>query len=300
MIMILDFEKKNVGTNVNKVRKILKEWLVPPGIWNLGLMLKRKITQVPRHSPEQKMLLDETRQLKDKHKGQRCFILGAGPSVLKQDLTKIKDEMVISVSNTFVHKDYAVIKSAYHVTPHLLFGHGRYYSNEEFSIWLKDMEKKTFDAEMFFHIKDKKIFESNNLFSNRNVHWVDYSPWEGEFDAPIDPGSIPHIWSVSELAISLAVYMGFEKIYLLGIDHDWFNGITHFYNLAKENKLVAHKSSMDVEKLVDAEFQMRRHAEIFHKYKYLYSINNNIFNANADPNHYLDVFPKVNYESLFI
>jgi len=25
----------------------------------------------------------------------------------------------------------------------------------------------------------------------------------------------------------------------------------------------------------------------------------NIYNANADPNHYMDVFPKVDYNSLF-
>ena len=43
---------------------------------------------------------------------------------------------------------------------------------------------------------------------------------------------------------------------------------------------------------------MRRHAEIFRKYKYLRSINENIFNANATPNHYLDVFKKVNYDDI--
>jgi hypothetical protein len=44
---------------------------------------------------------------------------------------------------------------------------------------------------------------------------------------------------------------------------------------------------------------MRRHADIFRKYKYLYRFRKNIYNANADGAHYLDVFPKVEFECLF-
>jgi len=44
---------------------------------------------------------------------------------------------------------------------------------------------------------------------------------------------------------------------------------------------------------------MRRHAYIFKKYKFLSSMKKNVYNANANPRHYLDVFPKVDYDSLF-
>lgn len=114
---------------------------------------------------------------------------------------------------------------------------------------------------------------------------------------PVDLSRVPPIWSVSELAITIAVYMGFEKIYLLGIDHDWFNGLfVYFYDHKTQHALKPDEKQLDV---VDAEFQMRRHAEIFRKYKYLYGIKQNIYNANANPNHYLDVFPKVDFDSLF-
>ena len=49
----------------------------------------------------------------------------------------------------------------------------------------------------------------------------------------------------------------------------------------------------------DSEIHMRNHADIFKKYKRLYAIKNNIFNANADENTYVDTFPKVRYEDLF-
>ena len=50
---------------------------------------------------------------------------------------------------------------------------------------------------------------------------------------------------------------------------------------------------------VDSEFQMRRHAQIFNKYKKLFALKENIYNANANPNSYVDTFPKVKYEELF-
>ena len=105
---------------------------------------------------------------------------------------------------------------------------------------------------------------------------------------------------MSELAITVALYQGFSKIYLIGIDHDWFNGpLIYFFDHEKDHSLKPNQDKLVNKFGVDAEFQMRRHADIFKKYKYLYSKNKNIFNANADPDHYLDVFPKVDFASLF-
>ena len=160
------------------------------------------------------------------------------------------------------------------------------------------MEVATGDAEMFMHIGDREMVERNGLFTSRNIYWVGYTvAWDEKFDAPINLMSVPPIWSVSELALTVAVYLGFDKIYLVGIDHDWFNGVlVYFYDHTKEHALRPDQSDLS---FADSEFQMRRHAYIFKKYKYLYSIKKNIYNANANRRHYLDVFPKVDFDSLF-
>jgi len=72
--------------------------------------------------------------------------------------------------------------------------------------------------------------------------------------------------------------------------------LVYFYDHTKEHALRPDQSDLS---FADSEFQMRRHAYIFKKYKYLYSMKKNIYNANANPRHYLDVFPKVDYDSLF-
>ena len=279
------------------VKHFIKTWLLPPGVVRSVTRYKNKLRN-GFFSAESKSLLKKSSQIKDRHIGSRCFILGAGSSIAEQDLKKLAGEFVISVSNTFVHPDFSVIKPKYHVLPHLIYGHGSLYSQENMVIWLQEMEQKTCKAEMFFHIADREMIESNGLFEGREIHWNAYSSdWDCDTSFPIDLSCIPPIRSVSEYAITVALYLGFDKIYLLGFDHDWFNGpLVYFYDHKTQH---AMKPTAKLLEFADAEFQMRRHADIFRKYKYLYSVKKNIFNANADSQHYLDVFPKVNYESLF-
>lgn len=285
------------------IRSFIKNWVLPPAISGmLGQFLlklgpgREKLTPEEKASLQEKLsLLAKNNELRDRHRGERCFILGAGSSIKKQDLKKLKGEAVISVSNTFVHPDFPLFRPRYHVLPSV-FGH-KMYDTGEFIKWLKEMEEKTFDAEMFFHYGDRGPIEKNGLFRDRTVHWVEYARWDGSPDTPLDLSNVPAVWSVSELAITIALFMGFEEIYLLGFDHDWFKGpLVYFFDEKKEHVL---KPDKDKIYFADSESQMRRHAEIFKKYRYLYGIKKNIYNANADPESYVDVFPKVDYDSLF-
>lgn len=277
--------------------KAVKTWIIPPGFWELMLKIRSRENPPDLVSPENLRLLERSRLLLNRHKDERCFILGAGSSIAQQDLKKLAGECVISVSNTFVHPDFPVFRPKYHVLPHLLYGHGHLNPPEKFVEWLREMEEKTADAEMFFHIGDRPLIEENRLFENRCIHWNEYVPWVQSCNFDIDLSRVPSIWSVSEYAITVALYLGFKEIYLLGFDHDWFNGpLVYFYDHNTQHKMQPSSEKLD---FADAEFQMNRHAYIFKKYKCLYQFKQNIFNANANPNHYMDVFPKVDYDSLF-
>lgn len=279
------------------MKNIIKDWLLPPALLNAVMDTGAAIQLFTGHSAADRRLLKESFSLKDSHAGKRCFILGAGSSVVSQDLKKLHGEHVISVSNTFVHPDFGYIQPRYHVVPSMLQSHGKLYEQERFVVWLREMEASTPGSEMVFHIGDREMIESHGLFIGRHIHWVRYARCVRYESAPIRPDRIPPVWSVSELAITMAVYMGYERIYLLGIDHDWFNGpLVYFYDHNTQHAVKPDAKKLD---FADSEFQMRRHADIFRRYKYLQSIRKNIYNANADPRHYLDVFPKVDFDSLF-
>lgn len=280
------------------IKQFVSKWMIPPGFRELISVVSIRLRGRHHHSPELAQLLEKNKQIFGRHKGERCFILGAGSSIAKQDLKKLAGECVISVSNTFVHPDYSVFKPRYHVLPHILHGHGVHYTQEKFVGWLREMEQKTLDAEMFFHIGDKTMIDSNGLFKNRVIHWNEYCPWDGTCDFPLDLAKVPSVWSVSEFAITVALYLGFEEIYLLGFDHDWFNGpLVYFYDHKTQHAMTPDEKLIPQ---VDAEFQMRRHADIFKKYKCFYQMKKNIYNANADAATYLDTFPRVDYDSLFV
>lgn len=284
---------------MSRLIQFSRRWLIPSGIWSLLARIRHGQHLRPGSlSPEDMVLLKNSKELGDRHAGSRCFILGSGSSVKKQDISRLEGEFVISVSNTFVHPEFSHIKPRYHVLPPLLKSHGHLHSEEKFVGWLQAMEIATGDAEMFMHIGDREMIDRNGLFEKRIIHWVDYSDaWSENFDEPINLMFVPPIWSVSELAITVSVYFGFDKIYLVGIDHDWFNGVhIYFYDHTREHAMRPDQTDLS---FADSEFQMRRHAYIFRKYKYLYSMRKNIYNANVDPDHYLDVFPKVSYDTLF-
>lgn len=278
-----------------RLKEVIKKWVLPRGyIEAAGLAKQYFATRGVKYDSS---FLQKSQELKGRHIGQRCFVLGAGSSIREQNLKKLQGEFVISVSNSYVHEDFYLLRPQYHVLPHLLYGHGNLHEKEKFVLWLKEMHEKIFDADLIMHIGDKAMIDEYQLFKGRNIYWNDYIGWDQTLSPEIDLARVPAIWSVSELAITVALYLGFEKIYLLGFDHDWFNGLfTYFYDHKTQ-----HVMQPDEKKLhyVDSEFQMRRHADIFKKYKHLQSIKQNIFNANANPRHYLDVFPKVNFDDLF-
>lgn len=251
---------------------------------------------------QSQVIFDHNLNLKDNHTRDRCFIVASGPSINEQDLKLLKNEIVIGVSGLFVHKDISVFSPKYYVLPPIFTHHGELYEKNKFLNWLKDMDSQlNNETTMFIDINDKITIEENNLFRQKTIHWTHHAKWNEEPIENMNLSFIPEILSVSESAISCAIYMGFRETYLLGVDHNWFNnGLYHHFD---DKKYLSHFNRNEKELIhkfkLDSEFQMRRHAKIFKKYKELLKLNKNIYNANADLNSYVDVFRKVRYEELF-
>ncbi|MGD9554003.1 MAG: hypothetical protein AB7D96_03745 [Arcobacteraceae bacterium] len=239
--------------------------------------------------------------IKNMYKGKRCFIIGTAPSIKEQDLSLLKHDYVMGVSKLFYNNSYISINPSFHVYSPILSYHSQCYSENTFLKMLQDMNNLIPETtELFFHIGDKCFIETNNLFVHNKIHWTSYNVWN-EFEQMPDFNltNMPNIWSVSESAIQIALYLGFEEIFLVGFDHDWFNGLLNYFdkNIMKHHAI--NEKEFVIQHGLDSELQMRRHAYIFSKYKKLYDLEQNIYNANANANTYVDTFPKVEYEKLF-
>ena len=160
-------------------------------------------------------------ELKDKHKGERCFIVLNGPSLNNYDLTKIADETVFA-TNYFYQTDYFdVVKPNYYCATD-----GGYFAvSHDAKEHLENLFKKSDpNCKFIFNIKYLEQFEpKDNVFLTYGKHMPNLLNIRNNL-ASITSNFI----SVSMYTMNIAIYMGFKDIYVLG--YDFAPGIlNHFY-----------------------------------------------------------------------
>jgi len=280
---------------VKRLKHLIKLW-VPPICINVTRRIFRRIFQFYN-----RRFLLKNKRLKNLHYGERCFILGNSHSVRNYDLKKLAGEKVFSVSTGYLHPDYHVYKPEFHCVPQIT------YSNEEGGMsietaneWIAKIEENTGNAILFLDEKIRRLRCTKNLLSLRSVSWIATS-MSAQSDRNIDLARcIAPVLSVPQMAISIAIYMGFKEIYLLGVDHDEIcqNKYEYFF----DRKLMPFKDPAVNEKneLKDElTIRLADYARLFSGYKRIAKISKfnkcNIYNCSSSS--FLDVFPYVPYES---
>jgi hypothetical protein len=211
------------------VREVIK-WTLPEGVSSL---IRRRL-HAYRENREiaARPCLIQNKRFQDFYKGKRCFILCNGPSILKEDLTPLKNEVCFSVSNFYKHPLYKVLRPRYHCVPNVV-GH----SDETVRRWFAEMHAETLDATLFFGFRQESIIRKCNLFPKREKYFLFI-----ESDLIITEKTVidltqrmPGVITVVVMCLMIALYMGFKEIYLLGADHDWMvTGQYHYFFDRKE------------------------------------------------------------------
>jgi len=159
--------------------------------------------------------LEKNAELKDIHKGKRCFVIGNGPSINNQDLTLLKNEIVFMVNRAFLDPRYQIIKPKYHVIvdPKLATGEWPITFIDEIAEINPDV---TFLLNSSWY--DLDIFQSYK--KKYKIYWIDGSltitPYF--FNKKIDLTDRTYSNAVVEQGISSAIYMGCKEVNFLGVD----------------------------------------------------------------------------------
>jgi hypothetical protein len=279
-----------------KIVKAIVRWTLPEGFCDVVRRVHKKREILDRKA---RQTLASNHQLKDVHNGERCFILATGPSINKQNLKLLRGEKCIAVSNFFLHPDYNIIKPYYYCVAQC---HSP-VTEEAWQAWISEMADRTIDAAMFFSLKDQPSILLNGNFMNRKVFYLKFGEsWDGAFVGDIDiTRPLPLPQSVTLIALVVALYLGFRNIHLLGCDHDGFLHVyesRHFYD---ENKDVLVKKGYNEWYQRDLGEQFRAAYNLWLQYKVIraYAQKNGINIYNATEGGYLDVFPRVDFSSLF-
>ncbi len=219
---------------------------------------------------------------KNKHKGQRCFIVGNGPSLTVEDLEKIKGEVSFAANRIYniydktdwrptyySIQDYVVICKSFNEIDKLI-------KTKKFVGIIPTMYHKKMKNIVFYKLIDEPFYPEPPNFSE------DVS--NGIYDG----------WTITYTNIQMAVYMGFSEIYLMGVDHSYsvvkdsdgnliYNNVKDHFNADDKSHDIPQTFKTTVSYISAKEYAKKNGIKIY----------------NATRGGKLEVFERIDFDSLF-
>ena len=266
-------------------------WFTPPVV----TYVKRRINFELANRPTryEASVLARNAKFRDMYAGRRCFVIGNGPSLNKQDLSPLAGEITIVMNRFNEHPIIEKWKPIFFC----MADPAESIKRIDLSAFLEKIEAQAY----FFQIGVKEIFDEKRLLEEEKVYYFkltgslnDYQSGKRKLDLT---KPIPAAWTTAQTAIMIALYMGCSPIYLIGLDHD---GLAYPSSTNWKHFYQEFHNRFDVNRYT-YKFRMEQWLSIWRGYeKLLYMASKkgtDIYNATAGG--FLDVFPLVEFESLF-
>lgn len=234
-----------------------------------------------------KILIDA----KNMHQGKRCFIIGNGPSLTRQDLDALEEEVTFASNRIyrmftqtdwrptyFVMFDESVAESA-----------GVIDGVNSFECKMK------FVREQGYYIYKKlkgKICYVHTMYSRKYLDNPSFSE-----DAM---KGIYTIASVTYSMIELAVHMGFKEIYLLGMDNRYAYSYTRDGKVVRNEGVLSYFSDNQEEKPDPLSAAATWELDIAFEYAEQYSKEHGFRIFNATRGGFLEKFERVDLDNILM
>jgi hypothetical protein len=234
--------------------------------------------------------------LRNRHKNQRCFIIGNGPSLKHQDIKPLADEVTFATNFFYLHPLVgASWQPTYYCLSDPLFFDGR----EPISTLLKIAERITNSPFLVPHFARQCLGQSNALPPER-TYYVAFCEAISANNARKYDLTRPTIGvqTVVQLALLAAIYMGCSPIYLLGLDHDWLahgGSSLNFYSKEDpKDQPAGNLPGWDYHSMMKAVLMMWEVYEL----QLLMAKEAGVKIVNCTRGGFLDVFERGNYEQV--
>jgi hypothetical protein len=239
----------------------------------------------------------------------RGFVIGTGSSLNLLDLTKLKSEVTIA-SNGFYHSPslkhwqptyYCVVDPVY------------FFDKTMSTLFFKEVTQSVRHTNFIFPLIGKPLVDTIPELAAYKKNYVLFYPSVFGKDLSKDDITkldltrpIPGVINVSQMGIMLAMYMGCNPIYLIGMDHDWLmhplergEVVSHRFYQDKTFDEYATKLNMNPTSIKPALEGMlllwKGHERLL---KYAKSKGIKIVNATNGGS--LDIYERVDYNNLFL
>lgn len=257
------------------------------------------VTKVPI-LPTHRELLKRNNIFRNKHIGHRCFIIGNGPSLKKQDLSLLSNEITFSVNAFFKYKNIEKWQPNYYCFVDPLF----FSDSIAVRKFYQNVRQKLYSSIFLVPINAKSILENQKLVPEERTYYVEFRGWLREgFNCNIDlTKSIPGVTNVIQLCIIWAMYMGCSPIYLLGLDHDWlsYRGTIEYFHsgvtIDHDPRIEEDLNKIPYKNTLEDVLRLWQGYETISKI----SSKRGIDIINATEGGFLDVFERMNYKSIFL
>lgn len=291
----IEEEVKNLYKFTGTIIKLNEEGMQVPFYQHLA----KSDIQAPADYQE---ILERNRRFKGIHKKNRLFVLCSGPSIQKMDLTVLKNEITMAVHSFYLHKDISVIQPAYYCNAQ--WEYNEKTTEKVAEAYLKDLKKTVGKSQYFFSIHEKEIIDRIQVFTPEEIHYYCYGKVSSLYEEVDLCRGIMPVHSVPVICIQLAIYMGFKEIYLLGTEHDFLATKKYAYFYDRKQSVTGNTDIT-----TDADSNLTMHFSdaladayaLWENYKVVKRIaeKNDIRIYNATLGGALDLFPRVDFDSLF-
>ena len=229
---------------------------------------------------------------RDKFKGERCFIMGNGPSLKAMDLDTLIHEYTFGSNMIYKIFDQTGWRPTFHCTIDMIC------ARELAAEYKENISSPLFTNYSVYNILEEK---PKDIIYVRNYRMTPYRPSK-QFLSYYYPSEA----TVTSFIIELAIFMGFKEIYLLGVDcTNAFGSNGHFISSYLPQEII-DKDIKRINKELDKEQQSVDAAAQFSIDKSIYAYSRleessckcgvKIYNATRGGN--LEVYERVDFDTI--
>lgn len=269
----------------------VKKQLENVGVKDSSIFAISKIdvfNEIDNHAMEKQNIVEEMKKFHNINEGESCFIIGNGPSLKGEDLELLNKYHIKSFGCNSIYKAYDKIqwRPDYYVVVDI----------NGIEIVKDDLQYISDNCKYLFSRSNGRLRYCADKYKNIRLFKSVFSESEEQFSFSEDCAEQLYIGhTVTYAMLQLAVYMGFKKIYLLGIDHQY---ATQVANGIEEHNQVPNYSSL-LERNNEGVFYVIDKTTLAYRAARKYADEHGIKIYNATRGGKLEVFERVDFNSLF-
>lgn len=207
----------------NKLSEYFKR--VESSKWYMVYIQELLLQDIEKKEPDIRRMLNENKELENRHKGKRCFILGNGPSLNNIDFKKLSNEIVFTVNQLPEHPLFQELQSNYHVITDLQAFGLRYARDKltpgftKYSLNLIKSLAQKGKPTLIVPYQTKKILQRTGITEILKIKYIcQYKEFIDGYQSSDLTKPVSNFPGVTLTAILCAIYMGIAEIYLLGCE----------------------------------------------------------------------------------